>query len=100
MKRRVAMLAIGLAVSFPFGGFLFGFVTCEGCGWNIFGRMFIGCVFAVLTPMTLGFPPKNEGGVGEPYNAWPFILFAWFVISSLLLWRDIRAKKRSMTTNA
>jgi hypothetical protein len=64
----------------PAGGYLFGVTHCTDCGSSILGRIFIGFVFAVLTPFTFGFPPRNEGGVGAPYNGWPYIIVAALVI--------------------
>jgi hypothetical protein len=76
----------------PVGGFLFGFAHCVGCGWNPAMRAFIGVVYAVLTPISLGYPPKNEGGVGEPFNAWPYIAIAavviFVVVAALVYIRD------------
>lgn len=27
----------------------------------------------ILTPLCYGHPPQDEGGIGEPYNVWPYI---------------------------
>jgi uncharacterized membrane protein len=79
--RRVLIPALfSVALCMPFGGFLFGLFHCEDCGWNPASRALIGFFFAVLTPFSRGFPPKNEGGVGEPFNAWPSIGIAAVVI--------------------
>ena len=87
--RRLAVLAlISAALAMPLGGFLFGFVQCDDCGFNILGRGFIGLVFAVLTPLSGGFPPQNEGGVGAPFNAWPHIVATWLLLSGWLLYRE------------
>jgi hypothetical protein len=59
----------------PVGGFLLGFFHLGG-GWSLADlalRAFVGLVYAVVTPIFLGFPPKNEGGVGEPFNACGYI---------------------------
>ena len=92
--RLVAFMMISLVAAGPFGGFVFGFLTCSDCGWNIFGRLFIGCVMAVLTPLSGGFPPRNEGGVGEPFNAWPHIVMVGFVVFAVLVYRDIKKQKQ------
>ena len=75
MKARHLLISalVSAVLCMPAGGFVFGFVHCVDCGWNLAMRAFIGLLFAVLSPIFLGFPPKNEGGVGEPYNAWPYI---------------------------
>ncbi|MEI6078876.1 MAG: hypothetical protein WCS94_25095 [Verrucomicrobiota bacterium] len=71
---------ISVALALPVGGFLFGFCHCDDGGWNLLGRSLVGCVFAMLTTITFGFPPKNEGLAGDPYNAWPYIMVAGLVI--------------------
>jgi hypothetical protein len=76
----------------PLGGFLFGFTHAEGADGNIFGHIFIGFVSMVITPISLGFPPRNEGGVGEPHNAWPWIFAAFIMLFTLML---LRANRRS-----
>ncbi len=92
MKSIVGILALSFVAAIPLGGFLFGFITCTDCGWNVLSRAFIGFVMAVLTVFTYGFPPKNEAGVGEPFNAWPFILIVWALTAALLLWRRSNRK--------
>jgi hypothetical protein len=98
---QILQFVIAGAVSFPIaivvGGFCFGFASCDDCGGNILARMFIGLIFAILTPATLGFPPKNEAGAGQPFNAWPFIILAWlaiFMIITGFLWLRNRKVKR------
>jgi len=54
---------------------MFGFTHATGVGWDLAGildRVFIRVIFAVLTTLFMGFPPRNEGQVGEPFNAWPY----------------------------
>ncbi|UTN03060.1 hypothetical protein L0669_17185 [Flavobacterium bizetiae] len=56
---------IGVLLSFPVTGFIYGFSSCKDCGEGIsgiFGRIFIGFVEAILTTITLGAPWDNEGG--------------------------------------
>jgi len=81
--------------AFAAGGFVAGLVWAE-CGntllGNVFGRLFIGCVFSVLSMLTLGFPPRNEGGVGPPYNAWPYIIGCWLLFLVLAYWRHYRRR--------
>jgi len=87
MKLRLLVSAtvVSLVLCMPVGGFLLGFVECQDCGSNPLLRSFIGLIFAVLTPFFLGFPPRNEGGVGPPYNAWPYIATAAVAIFVLLV---------------
>lgn len=90
--KRLALFAFLSAVlALPLGGFVFGFMSCEDCGFNLFGRAFVGLVFAVLTPLSGGFPPRNEGGVGAPFNAWPHIVITWAILSA---WMVHRARKK------
>jgi hypothetical protein len=83
-----------LFLAMPIGGFFFGFVHAQDCAWwNFLGRGFIGLVVMVLTPLFFGFPPQNEGGVGEPFNAWPYIFVCYPVV--FWLWsRVIRGRKK------
>ena len=77
------------------GGFCLGFVKCENCGDGVLGRVFIGLVSAVLTPLSAGFPPENEAGVGTPYNAWPYIIPAWAFFFALDLWLQARKSAKA-----
>jgi hypothetical protein len=74
IRRLIIPAIICAALSMPVGGFVFGFVHAEDAGFNLVARGFIGIVFMFLTPICFGFPPKNEGGVGDPFNAWPYII--------------------------
>jgi hypothetical protein len=93
-KRLLVIVAVSIVAAGPLGGFIFGFITCDDCGWNVFGRAFIGCVMAVITPLSGGFPPQNEGGVGAPFNAWPHIAGAGIVVFAILFYRERRKRKR------
>jgi hypothetical protein len=93
-KRLFVIALISIVVAGPFGGFVFGFLNCSDCGWNIFSRTFIGCVMAILTPLSGGFPPQNEGGVGPPFNAWPHIIAAAITIFIILIYRERRKIKK------
>ncbi|MFN3651189.1 MAG: hypothetical protein ACK47B_16560 [Armatimonadota bacterium] len=94
--RDAAMLLVmtGILAYFA-GGFVAGVVWCRDCHGligNTLGRLFIGIVMAVLSALSGGFPPQNEAGVGEPRNAWPFILGCWavFFVGSFLWLRRQR----------
>lgn len=86
MKSIPGIIVLSFVLAIPVGGFVFGFYMCKDCGWNVLGRAFIGCVMAWLTTVTFGYPPKNGGGVGEPYNAWPYIIVAWAFIAVAMVW--------------
>lgn len=90
-SKRILMIAvISFIVAGPLGGFFFGFLNASDPNPGIFGRLFIGCVMAVLTPLSFGFPPQNEGGVGPPFNAWPHIAIAGVAVFTTLLLRERR----------
>lgn len=93
-RRILILLVISLAVAGPAGGFIFGVLNCDDCGWNMLGRLFVGCVMAVLTPLSGGFPPQNEGGVGPPFNAWPHIVAAGILTFGFLVYRECRKTQR------
>jgi hypothetical protein len=83
MRKLLVLLIVSFAVAIPLGGFAFGFVHCKDCGAGIsgiLGRVLIGIVFTVLTVLFAGYPPQNEGGVGEPYNVWPYIVTCWTIL--------------------
>ena len=86
---RIVLLA-AIAAYFA-GGFVAGAVYCEGCDENIaaqiFGRAFVGCIFAVFSAIFFGFPPKNMA-TPETINVWPFIVGCWiaFVPIGILKW--------------
>ena len=93
-KRLLILLAISIALAGPAGGFIFGFMNCSDCGWNVLGRLFIGCIMAVLAPLSGGFPPQNEGGVGPPFNAWPHIIATGVLTFGLLVYRERRKTRK------
>ena len=93
--RRLFVIAlISVIAGGPLGGFVFGLMNCSDCGLNVFGRVFIGCVMAVLTPLSGGFPPQNEGGVGEPFNAWPHIAAAALTTFGILVYLESRKLRK------
>jgi hypothetical protein len=93
-KRLIVIAVIATVAAAPMGGFVFGFLHCTDCGFNVFGRMFVGLVFAVLTPLSGGFPPQDEAGVSASLNAWPYIGGTWLVIVLLLAAREHRRGKK------
>ncbi|MCX6938890.1 MAG: hypothetical protein NTU80_13565 [Verrucomicrobia bacterium] len=93
-KRLLVITFISVIIAGPLGGFVFGFLNCSDCGSNIFSRAFTGSIMAILTPLSGGFPPQNEGGVGAPFNAWPHIIFAAIITFVILLYRERRNTKK------
>jgi len=95
-KRILASAGISAVAAFPVGGFVLGFLNCSDCGRNILGRLVIGCIFAVLTPIFRGFPPQNEGGVGTLFNAWPHIVISGSLIFAFLIYLELIKSRKKM----
>jgi hypothetical protein len=93
-------MVIGTVVALPLGGFIFGFVICEDCGDSILGRIFIGLIMSFFTTMFLGYPPRNEGGVGAPFNVWPYITPIWVVVFVICMAVQIRMFYKSQPAGA
>jgi hypothetical protein len=93
-KRLLVISGISLAVAGPAGGFIFGFINCSDAGWNVFGRFFVGCMMAVITPLSGGFPPQNEGGVGPAINTWPYIIITGLLVFALLIYLKQRKPRK------
>lgn len=84
---------IGLLLSFPVTGFMYGFVGCTDCGEGssgIAGRLFIGLVEALLTTTTLGMPSNNEGGSSNTNLR--LYVFITFIIITLLAYKVLNKK--------
>ena len=72
IKNTAITTFISLVFSLIIGEFIFDLIDADDCDRNLpglFGRFFIGVVFAILTPIFYGFPPQNKGGIGEPFNS-------------------------------
>ncbi len=90
----IVLIAI---IGVPIGGFIFGIVHSEGPG----NPLPVGIVYALLTSMFLGFPPKNEGSPSDTYDVWPYIigtdltLLIILAIASTAIWADsVRRRNR------
>lgn len=92
-KRLLGIILISLVTAGPLGGFIFGFLNASDPNPGLLGRFFIGCVMAIITPLSFGFPPQNEGGVGPPFNAWPHIIVAWLIVFAVLFYGAKRSSK-------
>lgn len=85
---------ISIITAMPLGGFIFGFAIGEGTSEGfeqLFGRILLGIVFAFLTPLSGGFPPRDEAGIGPPFNAWPCII-GTAIVTSVLLYLFLRSQ--------
>lgn len=83
------IVLVATVLALPLGGFIFGFTHANDAD-TVLGRIFIGLVFVVLTSFSLGFPPRNAGAMGEPYNAWPQIGIAFAILLVILTLRELR----------
>ena len=98
IARYITVLVILFAFSIPLGGFVFGIYIAND-DWSftgILGRMFVGVLYAFLTTVFAGFPPRDESG-GHSYNVWPIICIMFsvsFTIVTVLWLMDIRNSHR------
>ncbi len=87
VKNAAISLALAACLCFPITGFVAGLFLADvgnsGPFGQVYGRMFLGCIFAVLNSVFLGSPPRNEGGVGEPYHLFFYSLATGVVLFGL-----------------
>lgn len=74
---------VGILVSFPITGFIYGFSVCENCDnsfVSLLTRVFTGFVEAILTTITLGASWDNEGGtISTNLRFYVFLCSVFFV---------------------
>ena len=87
-------VAVSLIAAGPTGGFLFGLLNAGDPDPNPVGRIFYACIMAVMTPLHAGFPPHNEAGAGQTFNAWPHIAISFLLIFSWFIYRDWKLSKK------
>jgi len=73
MEKNIKLALFSLISGMLIGGFIFGFTHCSDVNCSIPGRIIIGIVYLILTPLFAGFPPINEGGTGS-FNLWFYII--------------------------
>ena len=73
LKINYKILIISLVLTLPVLGFVSGLIMCTDCGGNIFGRVFVGLIYTVLTTLSFGQPLLDEGGAN-------FINLRWYII--------------------
>ncbi len=84
MKGNNLFLAlVAMLFTFPATGFVYGMIACTDCGYNIFGRVFIGLIHAIFILFGGGTVLKNEGG-GDSVNLRIYLIPAFILIFALL----------------
>jgi hypothetical protein len=92
-------LAISLLAAGPAGGFILGLLNAGDPDPNPIGRVVYACMLAVETPLHAGFPPHDQAGAGQAFNAWPYMIISGLLIFSWLAYRDRRlAQERNEPT--
>ena len=93
-KRLWRHVAVSLIAAGPTGGFLFGILNAGDPDPNPVGRVFYAFMMAAVTPLHGGFPPNNEAGAGQTFNAWPHIAISYLLIFSWFVYRDWKLSKK------
>lgn len=80
-KRLLVSALVSVVLAMPVGGFVFGFIyTLVFGSGNPLVAIFVGAFYAILTPVTLGFPPENLDDHAPSYNTWPYIIIAGLAV--------------------
>ena len=87
-------VALSLIAAGPAGGFLLGLLHAGDPDPNPIGRIAYAGLMAVQTPLHAGFPPRQEAGVDQSFNAWPCIAISFLLIFSWLASRERKTDKR------
>jgi len=85
---------IGLSLSFPVTGFIYGFCFCKNYGEGFSGfvwRTLLGFLESILTTITLGAPWDNEAGTSSTNLR--FYVFLTFITITLLTFLIRKGKK-------
>jgi hypothetical protein len=94
-KRLWRYAAVSLLAAGPAGGFLLGLLNAGDPDPNPIGRLVHACMLTVVTPLHAGFPPNNQAGAGQSFNAWPHIAISFLLILSWFVYRDWKLSSRS-----
>jgi hypothetical protein len=80
-KRLFISALVSVVLAMPMVGFVFGIITTEG-GESVplFGRLWVGALYTIMTPLSLGFPPTALEDNAQSYNLWPYIIVCGLVI--------------------
>jgi hypothetical protein len=81
-KRLFISILVSAALAMPMGGFVFGITTTKGSPESIplSGKIWLGSVYAILTTISLGFPPEALEDQAQSYNVWPYITICGLII--------------------
>jgi len=95
LTRIILSVLLGLLLSLPVTGFIYGFIVCVGCDDGIsgfFSRIVVGFVESILTTITLGEPWNNEGGTSST-DLRLYVLLAFLILTIGIYWIMYRNKK-------
>lgn len=85
---------IGLSLSFPVTGFIYGVYFCENYGQGFSGlvmRILLGFVESILTTITLGAPWDNEGGTSSTnLRFYVFLTFITITLTAFLIQKRMK----------
>jgi hypothetical protein len=85
-KRLFVSALVSAALAMPVGGFVFGFIHAPVSEYyNLLGRGFVGVEYAILTPLSLGFPPRALEDHAQSCDVWPYITICGFIIFSIYI---------------
>ena len=68
---------VSAILAMPVTGFVFGFISAPV---SISQRAWLGLVYAIGTPLSLGCPPAALEDYAPSYNLWPYIIVCGLVI--------------------
>ena len=94
-KRLWRQLAVSVIAAVPVGGFMLGLVNAGDPDPNPIGRIMYAFMMAVVTPLHAGFPPHDQAGPGQFFNAWPHIGIAFLLLMGWFVYRDRKASRRA-----
>lgn len=99
-KILITSAILGILLSFPVTGFIYGFYSCEDYNngiTSLLGRIFTGFVEAILTTITLGAPWNNEGGTSSTNLRFYVFLSALFI--TFLFFKIQKRKENRQSKN-
>jgi hypothetical protein len=89
-----AHIAAGL-LAIPAGGFGYGFVMCQDCGFDVLSRGFVGLIHMIQTTFGLGCVPMGDTGDDDFANLWAVAIAPAFRSLCALFWQVDFIRRRS-----